>query len=54
VCTDDLVVSIEQQRFRASLVGRSIELDCDHSPFFSAPDDLAIALSNIVDLAVTR
>lgn len=54
VCTDDLVVSIEQQRFRASLVGRSIELDCDHSPFFSAPDDLAIALSNIVDMAVTR
>ena len=54
VCTDDLVVNVEQQRFRASLVGRSVEIDCDHSPFFSAPDDLALALSNVVEMAVTR
>ena len=54
VCTDDRVVSVEQQRFRADLVGRSVEIDCDHSPFFSAPDELAIALSNVVELAVMR
>ena len=45
VCTDDLVVDVAQQRSRASLVGHSIELDCDHSPFFSVPDELALAVS---------
>lgn len=41
VCTDDLVVDVEQQRSRAALVNRMVEIDCDHSPFFSAPDRLA-------------
>lgn len=45
VCTDDLVVDVTQQRLRASMVGHSIEIDCDHSPFFSAPDELALAVS---------
>lgn len=41
VCTDDLVVDVEQQRSRAALVDHVVEIDCDHSPFFSAPDRLA-------------
>jgi hypothetical protein len=41
VCTDDLVVDVEQQRSRAALVNRMVEIDSDHSPFFSAPDRLA-------------
>jgi pimeloyl-ACP methyl ester carboxylesterase len=41
VCTDDLVVDVDQQRERATLVNHAIEIDCDHSPFFSAPDRLA-------------
>ena len=41
VCTDDLVVDVEQQRSRAALVDQVVEIDCDHSPFFSAPDRLA-------------
>ena len=45
VCTDDLVVDVTQQRLRASLVGHSLEIDCDHSPFFSAPDELALVVA---------
>lgn len=41
VCTDDRAVLVDQQRLRASWAKYSIELDCDHSPFFSAPDELA-------------
>lgn len=41
VCGDDRAVNVEQQRMRASWVSHRIELDCDHSPFLSAPDDLA-------------
>ena len=41
VCTDDLAVTIENQRERASWVKHSVEIDCDHSPFFSAPSETA-------------
>jgi hypothetical protein len=41
VCGDDRAVRPDAQRARAALVGASIELDADHSPFFSRPRDLA-------------
>ena len=41
VCTDDRAVKIEQQRMRAAWADFSIEMDCDHSPFFSAPKQTA-------------
>ena len=41
VCTDDRAVRIEQQRLRAGWAKNSVEIDCDHSPFFSAPDQTA-------------
>ncbi|CAB4666119.1 unannotated protein [freshwater metagenome] len=41
VCTDDRAVMLDQQRMRAGWAKHSIELDCDHSPFFSDPDALA-------------
>ena len=41
VCTDDRAVKIEQQRMRAEWADFSIEMDCDHSPFFSAPKQTA-------------
>lgn len=39
VCTDDKAVQIDQQRLRAGWAKHSVEIDCDHSPFFSAPDE---------------
>lgn len=41
VCIDDRAVQLEQQRLRASWAKHSVEIDTDHSPFFSAPDDTA-------------
>ena len=41
VCRRDLAVRVDRQRERAALVTASVELDCDHSPFFSAPGPLA-------------
>jgi len=41
VCTDDKAVQIDQQRLRAGWSKHSVEIDCDHSPFFSAPDATA-------------
>jgi pimeloyl-ACP methyl ester carboxylesterase len=41
VCTDDKAVQLDQQRLRAGWAKHSVELDCDHSPFFSAPDQTA-------------
>lgn len=41
VCSDDRAVQLDQQRLRASWAKHSIEIDCDHSPFFSAPDTTA-------------
>jgi hypothetical protein len=41
VCGDDRVVRPEAQRERAALVGAAVELDTDHSPFFSRPGPLA-------------
>lgn len=41
VCADDRAVRPDAQRERAALVGASVELDTDHSPFFSSPAALA-------------
>jgi pimeloyl-ACP methyl ester carboxylesterase len=41
ICGDDKAVNIDQQRMRAGWAKNSIELDCDHSPFFSAPEQTA-------------
>jgi hypothetical protein len=41
VCGDDRVVRPDAQRERAALVGESVELDTDHSPFFSSVAPLA-------------
>jgi Alpha/beta hydrolase family len=41
VCADDRAVRPEAQRERAALVGTSVELDTDHSPFFSGAAALA-------------
>jgi hypothetical protein len=41
VCADDRAVRPDAQRARAALVGASVELDADHSPFFSRPRELA-------------
>ena len=41
VCGDDRAVRPSAQRRRAALVTTSVELDTDHSPFFSDPSALA-------------
>jgi Alpha/beta hydrolase family len=41
VCGDDRAVRPAAQRRRAALVTASVELDSDHSPFFSDPSALA-------------
>lgn len=41
VCTDDRAVRLDQQRMRAGWATHSVEIDCDHSPFFSAPRQTA-------------
>ena len=41
VCLDDKAVNVDQQRMRAGWAKHSVEIDCDHSPFFSAPDATA-------------
>ena len=46
VCTDDKTVRLDQQRQRASWVANSLEIDCDHSPFFSAPDETATFIAS--------
>jgi pimeloyl-ACP methyl ester carboxylesterase len=45
VCTGDRTVRVDAQRACAAQADESIELDCDHSPFFSAPDALAEVLA---------
>ena len=45
VCADDRAVRPEAQRERAALVGASVELDSDHSPFLSRPADLAAVIA---------
>ena len=41
VCSDDRAVRPAAQRDRAARVGAAIEIDTDHSPFFSNPASLA-------------
>jgi len=45
VCTKDRTVRVGAQRECAARATESIEIDCDHSPFFSAPDRLAALLA---------
>jgi pimeloyl-ACP methyl ester carboxylesterase len=47
VCTRDQAVPASLQRWLAARTGRTIELDCDHSPFLSATDDVAALLTDI-------
>jgi pimeloyl-ACP methyl ester carboxylesterase len=55
VCTEDHAVAPAYQRARAALMSRSYELRADHSPFFSAPDDLTRTLLEIAgDRAAER
>ena len=51
---DDKAVNLDQQRMRAGWAKHSIEIDCDHSPFFSAPDQLSTTLAGVLESMVTR
>jgi pimeloyl-ACP methyl ester carboxylesterase len=44
VCRRDRTVRVEAQRECAARATESFEIDCDHSPFFSAPDRLTALL----------
>jgi hypothetical protein len=46
VCSDDRAVRPEAQRERAALVGASVEIDTDHSPFFSSVDPLVTFIAD--------
>jgi hypothetical protein len=52
VCADDRAVRPAAQRERAARVGAAIELDTDHSPFFSNPAALAEFIAAQHDAAV--
>ena len=54
VCTDDLAVNVDEQRRRAELLHDSIEIDCDHSPFYSAPDELSRAIVSLSGVRVLQ
>jgi pimeloyl-ACP methyl ester carboxylesterase len=51
VCTADRTVRVEAQRDRAKHADESVEIDCDHSPFFSAPDRLTEILAERAERA---
>jgi pimeloyl-ACP methyl ester carboxylesterase len=53
VCGDDRAVNVDQQRVRAGWAKHSLEIDCDHSPFFSAPRKTANFIAD-THAAVTR
>ena len=53
VCGDDRAVNVDQQRVRAGWAKHSLEIDCDHSPFFSAPRETANFIAD-THAAVTR
>ncbi|MFC1401155.1 MULTISPECIES: alpha/beta fold hydrolase [Streptacidiphilus] len=44
VCLGDRTVRVEAQRACAERAEERVALDCDHSPFFSAPDELTEVL----------
>jgi len=46
VCGDDRAVNVDHQRVRAEWAKHSLEIDCDHSPFFSAPRDTAAFIAD--------
>jgi pimeloyl-ACP methyl ester carboxylesterase len=45
LCSDDQIINPEDQRRIAARASRVVELDADHSPFFSRIDDLADVLA---------
>lgn len=49
VCTGDRTVRVDAQRACAAMADEAVELDCDHSPFLSAPDALTSVLAAQVD-----
>ena len=53
VCGDDRAVNVDQQRIRAGWAKHSLEIDCDHSPFFSAPRETAAFIAE-THAAVTQ
>jgi len=44
-------VRVDAQRASAARAGTCYEIDCDHSPFFSAPDRLSRILAEQAELA---
>lgn len=52
-CTEDRAVSLARQRAMAARVGmaRTITMECDHSPFLSAAEELAEHLDALAALA---
>ncbi|MFI7128730.1 alpha/beta fold hydrolase [Nonomuraea sp. NPDC050153] len=46
VCTKDRTVRVDAQRECAAHATESVEIDCDHSPFFSAPGRLTAILAD--------
>ena len=52
VCADDRAVQPSAQRDRAARVGAAVELDTDHSPFFSDPTALAQFIAAQHDAAI--
>jgi pimeloyl-ACP methyl ester carboxylesterase len=44
VCAQDRVVSVDAQRAVAARADENVEIDSDHSPFLSAPDELTAVL----------
>jgi hypothetical protein len=56
VCTDDYAMAVAYQRECAAELGDSIELDCDHSLFYTATDalvDRIVEVSGRVSRAAT-
>ncbi|MDX2936152.1 alpha/beta fold hydrolase [Streptomyces ipomoeae] len=54
VCATDRTVRPEAQRACATRAAAHVELDCDHSPFYSAPESLAQFLATQAALLVPQ
>jgi len=46
LCSDDQIIAPDDQRRMAAQAGRCVELDADHSPFFSQVEKLADVLAD--------
>jgi pimeloyl-ACP methyl ester carboxylesterase len=47
LCTDDQIINPATQRAMAARAGRCLELDADHSQFFSRVDELADVIADV-------